>query len=267
MENEAIRREFPTNRGASKQQKGNLITYIHPTRTLMGDAAADFVADRINVVLGQQEFINVIFASAPSQNEFLEALNGKATIDWKRVNAFHMDEYIELAENDTRTFAYYLNKKIFGRQHFHSINYINGNAANIGVECRRYAKLLTENPPDIVCLGIGENGHLAFNDPHVADFKDPAMVKMVKLDAACRQQQVNDGCFTKLTEVPGYAITLTIPALMAGKYIYCVVPGEKKAKAVYNTVYGDIIEKYPSAILRKHENAILFLEKHSSSLI
>jgi len=251
----------------SAHQADNLTVHIFANRLLMGDDAAEMVVARIDNLLEQQENVNVIFASAPSQNEFLDALSGNTTVDWTRVNAFHMDEYIELPENDPRTFASFLNKKIFGRQNFNSVNYINGNAADIGAECRRYANLLAQHPPDIVCLGIGENGHLAFNDPHVADFNDPLMVKMVKLDSACRQQQVNDGCFIELNEVPAYALTLTIPALMAGKYIYCIVPGKKKVKAVYNTVYGEIIKKYPSAILRKHANAVLFLDRDSSSLL
>jgi glucosamine-6-phosphate deaminase len=250
-----------------QQVVDDLVIKIYENRVLMGANAALMVCARINSLLEQQEYVNMIFASAPSQNEFLDALNWSTTVNWSRVNAFHMDEYIELPANDPRTFASFLNKKIFGRLNFHSVNYINGNAADIGEECRRYAKLLTQYPPDIVCLGIGENGHLAFNDPHVADFNDPAMVKMVKLDADCRQQQVNDGCFVELNEVPAYAITLTIPALMAGKYIYCMVPGEKKAKAVYNTIYGEIVEKYPSAILRKHPDTILFLDNNSSSLL
>lgn len=245
----------------------NLTLRIYENRVLMGSNAALMVCSRINGLLEQQEYVNIIFASAPSQNDFLEALNWSANVDWGRVNAFHMDEYIELPENDPRTFASFLKGKIFGRQQFRSVNYINGNAAHIGDECRRYTKLLATYPPDIVCLGIGENGHLAFNDPHVADFNDPLMVKMVKLDAACRQQQVNDGCFTGLPEVPAYAITLTIPALMAGKYIYCMVPGEKKVNAIYNTVHGEIIEKYPASILRRHPNAVLFLDKQSSALL
>ncbi|HEY8784438.1 MAG TPA: glucosamine-6-phosphate deaminase [Mucilaginibacter sp.] len=267
MEKQHICRDVPIYQGITTRHIDNLTICVYESRLLIGEDAADKVCIRINSLLEQQELVNIIFAAAPSQNEFLAALSQKTTIDWKRVNAFHMDEYIKLPENDPRTFASFLNKKIFGRQHFHSVNYINGNAADIGAECRRYTKLLAENPPDIVCLGIGENGHLAFNDPHVADFNDPLMVKMVKLDAACRQQQVNDGCFTNLTDVPAYAVTLTIPALMAGKHIYCVVPDDKKAEAVYNTVYGEIIEKYPSAILRKHANAILFLDKNSSSLL
>jgi glucosamine-6-phosphate deaminase len=250
-----------------QQTVDNLTVRMYENRVLMGAEAALMVCTRIKNLLEQQENINVIFASAPSQNEFLDALCDDRTVAWGRVNAFHMDEYIELPESDPRTFASFLNNKIFGRLRFHSINYINGNAINIGAECKRYANLLAKYPADIVCLGIGENGHLAFNDPHVADFHDPLMVKMVKLDAACRQQQVNDGCFAELKDVPTYAITLTIPALMAGKYVYCVVPGEKKAEAVFNTVYGNIIEKYPSAVLRRHKNAILFLDKNSSALL
>jgi len=265
MENEDVRRDAMHR--ASTRNAGNLTVNTYKDRVTMGGAAAAIVSDKINQLLEQQEFVNIIFASAPSQNQFLSALKEKTLVDWNCVNAFHMDEYIELPENDQRTFVSFLNKKIFHDLDFHSTNYINGNAADIGAECRRYAKLLAQYPPDIVCLGIGENGHLAFNDPHVANFNDPLMVKMVKLDSACRQQQVNDGCFTQLSEVPAYAITLTIPALMSGKYVYCIVPGEKKANAVCNTIYGDIIEKYPSAILRKHANATLFLDKDSSSLI
>jgi glucosamine-6-phosphate deaminase len=250
-----------------QQTVDDLIIKIYENRVLMGTGAALTACTRIKNLLEQQENVNVIFASAPSQNEVLDALCEDTTVDWGRVNAFHMDEYIELPENDPRTFASFLNNKIFGRLHFHSVNYINGNAANIGAECKRYANLLAKYPADVVCLGIGENGHLAFNDPPVADFNDPLMVKMVKLDAASRQQQVNDGCFAELTDVPTYAITLTIPALTAGKYVYCIVPGEKKAEAVFNTVYGDIIEKHPSAILRRHKNAVLFLDKNSSALL
>lgn len=245
----------------------NLIIKIHQNRFFLGAEAALTVCAKINYLLGQQDVVNIIFASAPSQNEFLDALVEDTNVDWGRVNAFHVDEYLELPKNDPRSFAAFLNKKIFNHLPFLSVNYIDGNAADIGAECKRYTKLLAEFPADIVCLGIGENGHLAFNDPHVADFNDPSSVKMVKLDAACRQQQVSDGCFAQLGEVPAYAITLTIPALMAGKYIYCVVPGKNKASAVYNTAHGDIIEKYPSTILRKHANAVLFLDKSSSSLI
>jgi glucosamine-6-phosphate deaminase len=247
--------------------KDRLAVKVYENREIMGSAAAGMVAEKVKTLLAEQDFVNIIFASAPSQNEFLAALSRVGTIEWERVNAFHMDEYIGLPDNDSRSFAYYLDDKILGRRNFRSINYINGNAPDIGGECRRYAKMLTSYPTDIVCLGIGENGHLAFNDPHVADFHDTSLVKMVKLDAECRHQQVNDGCFDHLSEVPAYAITLTIPALMAGKYVYCVVPGKQKARAVYNTLNKEIIEKYPATILRGHADAVLFLDKDSSSLL
>ena len=251
----------------TERYAGKLTVSICADRKEMGKAAAAQVAAKIKDLLQKQESVNIIFASAPSQNEFLDALNRHHGIQWERVNAFHMDEYIELAENDPRSFASFLNKKVFGRHPFRSINYINGNAPGIGEECRRYTRLLETYPPDIVCLGIGENGHLAFNDPHVAAFDDPAAVKMIKLDADSRQQQVNDGCFASLAEVPTYAITLTIPALMAGKYVYCIVPGPQKATAVYNTIKQQVVETYPSTILRVHNNAILFLDKDSCALL
>jgi len=245
----------------------NLATHIYNNRSSMGVAAAKMVCERINILLRQQDFVNMIFAAAPSQNEFLDALIKNKQVGWSRVNAFHMDEYIGLAPNDPRLFSAFLGEKIFGRLPFRTINYINGNTADQPSECERYTELLKQYPPDIVCMGIGENGHLAFNDPPVADFNDPVKVKIVRLDPECRQQQVNDGCFKTLMEVPTHALTLTIPALMAGKYIYCIVPGEKKVKAVFNTLNAVISEKHPSTILRKHVDAVLFLDKDSSSLL
>ncbi|MEE1043435.1 MAG: 6-phosphogluconolactonase, partial [Clostridia bacterium] len=127
------------------------------------------------------------------------------------------------------------------------------------------SKLLKENPVDIVCMGIGENGHIAFNDPHVADFNDPKLVKYVELDEMCRNQQVNDGCFAKIDDVPKYAMTLTIPALVSAKYNFCIVPAPTKAQAVKNTVCGEISEKCPASILRRKDNAILYCDADSSA--
>jgi len=262
MQNENIRRDV-----MHRVLTGNPITNIYENKAIMGKAAADMVCQKINELLNKQQFVNMIFAAAPSQNEFLSALIQNGTIEWQRINAFHMDEYIGLPENDLRTFASFLKEKIFGKLSFHTVNYINGNATDPDAECKRYTELLSKYPTDIVCMGIGENGHIAFNDPHVADFNDPVKVKVVNLDEECRQQQVNDKCFDLLDEVPTHAITLTIPALMAGKYIYCMVPGEKKAKAVYNTLHAEISEKCPATILRKHSNAVLFLDDDSNSLL
>ena len=236
---------------------------VYADRTAMGEAAASDVMNKINELLMKQDFVNIIFAAAPSQNEFLAALTKSSAI-WSRVRAFHMDEYIGLRADAPQGFGNFLKEKIFGKLPFAAIHYINGNTAAPEEVCKRYADLLMQFPVDIVCMGIGENGHLAFNDPLVADFNDEQLVNIVELDQACRQQQVNDGCFATINEVPKNAITLTIPALMAAKYIYCMVPGPTKAEAVFNTLNQDVVEQYPSTILRRHDNAILYLDALSS---
>jgi glucosamine-6-phosphate deaminase len=147
------------------------------------------------------------------------------------------------------------------------VHYLGGNAPDLAAECDRYAALLREYPTDIVFMGIGENTHIAFNDPHVADFNDPYLVKVVDLDQACRQQQVNDGCFAAIDQVPTHALTLTVPALMQAREVFCVVPGPNKAQAVYHTLRGPIVDTYPSTALRRHPRAILFLDSQSAGLV
>jgi glucosamine-6-phosphate deaminase len=237
---------------------------IFETRQEMGENAARMVADKIREIQDTKDFVNIIFASAPSQNEFLEALKAEQGITWEKVNAFHMDEYVGVPADAPQNFGYFLKVRLFDHVPVHSVSYLDGNATDIEKECEHYANLLLENPIDIVCLGIGENGHLAFNDPHVAFFDDPLIVKKVQLDDACRQQQVNDACFDTFDEVPETALTLTIPTLLKAKYAFCIVPGEKKADAIYHTVAEDIKEEFPSTILRKHPHAILFIDKASS---
>ncbi len=232
----------------------------------MGESAATAVVAKINALLKVQREVNIIFAAAPSQNEFLAAFITK-DVEWNHINAFHMDEYIGLHPDAPQAFGNFLMDRIFSKLPFKSINYLNGNAADIDKECNRYQNLLTQYPPDIVCLGIGENGHLAFNDPPVADFNDPKLVKQVELDLACRQQQVNDGCFQSLEEVPTHALTLTIPSLLSATYLSVVVPGPAKAQAVYNTLNANIDELNPATILRTHTNTVLYLDKASSALI
>lgn len=242
---------------------GTLQVRIHETRMEMGAHAAETVSDRIRSLRTQDE-INIIFAAAPSQNEFLEILATDPDIPWEKINAFHMDEYVGLHPDAPQGFGNFLKDRIFGKVPFKSVHYLNGNAADIQAECSRYATLLKEFPTDIVCLGIGENCHLAFNDPHVADFHDPLTVKEVILDHACRQQQVNDDCFIGIDEVPTHALTVTIPALFKSTYAYCIVPGPKKAEAIMHTVEDDIQELYPSTILRTHPHAILFIDEESA---
>jgi len=228
--------------------KDELKIKIFDTRERMGRAAADDVAFCIKKLLAQKECINMIFAAAPSQNDFLEALIDDKTIEWEHINAFHMDEYIGLESNALQGFGNFLKERIFDKVPFKS-------------------KLLDSYPADIVCLGIGENGHIAFNDPHVARFNDSERVKIVSLDNKCRMQQVHDGCFSTLERVPMSAFTLTIPALIAAKYMFCIVPSKTKNIAVFNTINGPISESCPASILRKKENAILYLDSDSSELL
>ncbi len=236
---------------------------ISADRAHMGAAAARTTADIIRHLLASQPVVNMVFAAAPSQNEFLAAFS-EQVIEWPRINAFHMDEYIGLDEHSPQSFRRYLQEHLFDKIPFQSIHYLHGDTKDLAAECQRYTDLLKKLTPDIVCMGIGENNHIAFNDPPVADFNDKETVKVVTLDADCRQQQVNDGCFPSLSAVPEKALTLTIPALLQSRYIICVVPGERKAHAVYHTLHSPISEKYPSTILRQHRSVEMFMDRDSS---
>ena len=240
---------------------------VYSSRDEMGAAAAADVKAAILRALAEKDTINMIFAAAPSQNEVLANLASDKEIPWGRVNAFHMDEYVGLDKDAPQGFGNFLNRAIFGIAPFKSVNYIDISATDREKECERYSKLLREYPVDIVVLGIGENGHIAFNDPPFADFQDEKLVKSVKLDEVCRNQQVNDGCFAKLSDVPTHALTLTVPALMAGKELYCIVPAKIKAKAVLETLNGEITPACPASVLRTHKCATLYLDPDSSSLL
>lgn len=240
---------------------------IHPTRAQMGESAAMEAAGHIRDVLSRQSACNIIFAAAPSQNELLQGLRQAVGIDWNRVNAYHMDEYIGLPAGAPQRFGHFLHEAVFKWLPLQCVNYINGNAESIEAECERYAKLLADHPPDICFMGIGENGHIAFNDPPVADFEDPRWVKPVILDRRCRLQQVNDGCFRVLAEVPQTAITLTVPALMQAQRVFCAAPGQRKAEAAKQMLKGAISHACPASILRRHPAATLYLDEDSASLL
>ena len=248
-----------------RMEKDSLRIEIHDTRAEMGIAAGTLAAQRIRDALAQKPVVNVIFAAAPSQNEFLESLLER-DIDFSRINAFHMDEYVGLASTHNQSFGYFLTEHIFGKANFRSVNLINATAP-IEEACAQYTQLLKDNPVDIVCMGIGENGHIAFNDPPVADFNDPFVIKKVELDEICRNQQVNDGCFANIDLVPKYALTLTVPALFSASKIVCTVPAITKAKATRRMLDGEISTECPATILRKHDCAHLFLDPDSASLL
>lgn len=240
---------------------------VFPTREEMGLAAARDVSRTIRKLLQEREEVNVIFAAAPSQNDFMRELIADVSIDWGRINAFHMDEYIGLDKDAPQAFGNFLKERIFNKVPIKSVHLINGSAKDSEAECRRYADLLTKFPADIVCCGIGENGHIAFNDPPVADFNDPVLVKVVELEQSCRQQQVNDNCFLRIEDVPTHAYTLTIPALMRSRHVFCIVPTELKAQAVYDTINGEVDEKCPASVLREKEGAILYIDEPAASLL
>ncbi len=245
-------------------KKEKLNVKVFENRAELGAAAADIFAAKLKELLKTKEYVNVIFASAPSQNEFLAELN-KKDVEWNRINAFHMDEYVGLDKDAPQGFGNFLKDRLFQNVKCREVHYLNGNADDIQEECARYAALLTKYPTDIVILGIGENTHLAFNDPHVADFNDPLIVKVVDLDQDCRVQQVNDGCFANIGEVPTHALTITMPALFKSTFAYAIVPGKFKANAIEHTINSDISELYPSTILRRHDNATLFIDEDSAS--
>lgn len=238
---------------------------IFDTRAEMGAAAAQDIKRKFCELLAQKEQIHVIFAAAPSQNEVLESLVADKEIDWSRINAYHMDEYIGLAADAPQGFGNFLRAHIFDRVPFASVNLIDCSAPDAEAEAIRYGKLLDEHLADVVVMGIGENGHIAFNDPPVADFCDPKTVKSVKLDEICRGQQVNDGCFASIDLVPTHALTVTVPALTRAPYLFCIVPAPSKAWAVKETLTGSIDEHCPASILRKHDHAILYLDRDSAA--
>jgi glucosamine-6-phosphate deaminase len=244
--------------------KEKLDVKVYASRKEMGNAAGREIAETMRKLLAEREEIHMIFAAAPSQNETLAALVAEPDIDWTRVNAYHMDEYVGLSGDAPQSFSTYLREHIFGLVPFKSVNCIGG-AADAEEECARYGKLLADNPVDIVCLGIGENGHIAFNDPWVADFDDPVKVKVVPLDEVCRNQQVHDGCFPTIDDVPKYALTLTIPALTCAAHMFCSVPAATKRDAVRRTVTEEISIDCPASIMRKHPHAVLYCDPDSGA--
>ena len=242
----------------------NLTVKKYTTREEMGAAAARDIRNAIRTLLEKKAEINVIFAAAPSQNEVLRALV-ESDVDWSRVNAYHMDEYIHLPPDAPQCFGNFLTGKIFGKVPFKSVNLIDSTAPDAQAECDRYEAILRANPADIIILGIGENGHIAFNDPWVANFKDDRLVRIVALDDVCRQQQVNDGCFATLEEVPKIAMTLTCPVFIRAPQLFCIVPALAKANAVKRTLEGAISEECPATVLRSHGNAVLYLDADGAS--
>jgi glucosamine-6-phosphate deaminase len=209
----------------------------------------------------------MMFAAAPSQLEFLEVFRDREGLPWEKIVAFHMDEYVGVSGDAPFLFGPFLRRHLFDHRPFGQVHYLNAVPSDARDECARYGALLQEEPMDIICLGIGENGHLAFNDPPVADFRDPLTVKVVQLDHACRVQQAHDAGFRSLDDVPTHAMTVTIPALLSGGHLSVVVPGPRKAQAVLAAVEGPLTTACPASVLRNHQDAVLYLDHESAALL
>lgn len=231
----------------------------------MALAAAQRAAAVVAEAIAARGSARVILATAASQVEFFRALTAaEQRIDWGRITVFHLDEFLGVPESHSSGFGYFLNQHLLSRVPVGSAHKIQGDALLPLKECARYEELLRKEPIDLCCLGVGENGHIAFNDPGVADFEEEAWVKIVKLDDRCRDQQVKDHAFASLSEVPLFAYTLTIPAIRACRQIIGVVPGRHKAEAVAKMIQSPVSVACPASILRLHPRAELYLDAHAA---
>jgi len=240
---------------------------VFATPEHMGKAAAANTAAIVNDALARNGVARVIFATGNSQFPFVKALNRDTEVDWSKVTAFHMDEYAGMSAAHPASFQKWIRERVEETLRPAAVHYLRGDVPDLEAECGRYEALLRAAPIDLICMGIGENGHIAFNDPPVANFNDPLWVKVVELDHACRKQQVGEGHFAGLGDVPTHALTLTIPALIAPAAIQVVAPDARKADAVRNTLQGPVSEACPASILRTKSGARLFLDQASIALV
>lgn len=246
-------------------QVGSLIVEIHPNAMSLGEAAARSAAATIQQLSSHQKSLGVIFATGASQLDTLEALTRMEGIPWDRVRALHLDEYVGLPAEHFASFRRYLREKLANKVAMQDFYEIDGSAADPDRIGRFYAEVLRSANPQLCLLGIGENGHLAFMDPAVADFNDPHDVKVVTLDADCRAQQVAEGWFNNPEEVPDRAISMTIPAILRVPKLIVSVPGVRKAAIIRRTLEEAISTQCPATILRTHPDATLYLDEESAS--
>lgn len=245
-------------------QKNKLKVKVFQESEEIASAAAEFVAAQLNSAIEKKDSVNVVIGTGASQLSFYKYLL-QQEIEWEKITLFHLDEYKGMSESHPASFRRFLKDRVLQGIKPKNVYFLNGDASDTEAEVLRYENLLKEHPVDVACIGIGENGHIAFNDPPVADFNDPKLVKVVELDEACRKQQLGEGWFPILDDVPTHALSLTVPAIMGCKTISCLVPDERKAQAVYNALNLEITTACPASILRKHPDAVLFLDSGSSS--
>jgi glucosamine-6-phosphate deaminase len=252
---------------ARHYQVDSMAVEVHRDRQAMGAAAAALAAGHIQEMLKEAGEAAVVFASAASQNEFLEALRTHPGLDWTRVTIFHLDEYLGIGDQHPASFRRYLIEHLVSFVPVRRFHQLRGEAPDPEAECARYQDLLRTAQPGLVALGIGENGHLAFIDPAECDFHDPRDVRVVELDDVCRRQQVHDGAFETFDDVPRRALSLTVPAILRAPRIVACVPGPTKKESVKRALEGVIAEECPASALRRHGNARLFLDAESAALL
>jgi glucosamine-6-phosphate deaminase len=240
---------------------------IYASKTALGQAAAWRAGQLLRAAIAARGQANLVLATGNSQLTFLGALRQQVGLDWSRVRVFHMDEYAGMGPGHPASFRRFLREKIIDAVQPAAFYGIQGEAPDLQAECARYAALLAEFPTDLCCLGIGENGHLAFNDPPYADFDDPLAVKLVGLAEKSRRQQVGEGHFASLAEVPTGALTMTIPALLAARAMLCIVPEARKAEAVRAALSGPVGTDCPASRLRAAGHCRLYLDTDSAGLV
>lgn len=255
----------PSSTAPKTFQVDALSVKVYNLEAEMALASAQLAQNYLQKVQSRQDTASIILATGNSQIKFLEALIALGGVDWSRITFFHLDEYLGIDSNHAASFRRYLRERVEQRVHPAMFHYIEGDTLQPLDECDRYTRLLQAQTIDLCCLGIGENGHLAFNEPSVAAFNDPRCVKLVKLELATRQQQVNEGHFPVLEAVPQYAFTLTLSMLCSAKKIICLAPEKRKAKVVFEMLQGANYQAIPASVLRTQAQATLFLNADSAS--
>ncbi len=240
---------------------------VFATNAGLGLAAAEEASSVLKAAVSERGEANVILATGNSQLSFLNAIRARTDVPWQSINVFHMDEYVNLPAGHGASFPLFLRRHLLDEVKPKAFYAVPGDAADLEAACQDYEKLLREHPADLCVMGIGENGHIAFNDPPWADFNDPRWVKVVELDRRSRQQQVGEGHFGSLAEVPTHAITVTIPALLAAKRVLVLVPEVRKAEAVEKSLFGPVTPDVPASILRRTPHAHLYLDSDAASLL
>ncbi len=237
---------------------------VHDDLDALATRAAADAAGMIAAAIDARGEAELMLATGNSQLAFLDRLVAAGGVDWSRVTAFHMDEYVGISPDHPASFQRYMRERVAARVPL-QFHYLSGNTGDAGLEAARYSALLADHPLDLCCLGIGENGHLAFNDPPVADFDDPLAVKVVDLDDPCRDQQVGEGHFATRDEVPSRAITVTIPALLSARRVLVIAPEARKAAAVAAALQGPVATACPGSALQRCVHATVHLDAASAA--